>query len=215
MSVVYIGKMKLPWTKSNILMGFIPIILIFIFVKYTNAFIHFSHTILGKMVMVALIIYYTMVDKIYGTLICILVIFYYQSDRVEGLTTGDTENPFKKDEESMESGDKTGNLEKPEKPGKTENNVYDKFSKVESYESSTINFDKTHEEAKNLFRKSYCENGHLKYKGQTVKPDVAQHVFPEIAWNAERCNICDPTCDFSIIESRIQMEKELQPKSSN
>lgn len=211
--------MKLSWAKSNILMGFIPIILIFIFLKYTNAFIRFSHTILGKMVMVALIIYYTMVDKIYGTLICILVIFYYQSDSVEGLTTGDTENPLKKEEdngnkeedkkESMES------YEKADKPNKTGNNVYDKYTNVESYESTTINVDQTHEQAKNVFRKSYCENGHLKYKGQTVNPEVAQHVFPEIAWNADRCNICDPTCDFSIIESRIQMEKELQPKSSN
>jgi hypothetical protein len=44
----------------------------------------FAHSILGKLVAIALILLYTRVDILYGAFVCALVIFYYQTDYVEG-----------------------------------------------------------------------------------------------------------------------------------
>jgi len=65
------------------------------------------------------------------------------------------------------------------------------------------------------FKKKHCKNGHLMSKDHRVKTEMAEHVFPEIKYNAERCNLCDPTCDYSIIESKIETEQVLRPKESN
>jgi hypothetical protein len=67
------------------------------------------------------------------------------------------------------------------------------------------------------FKKEYCENGNLKYKGTLIKKDIISHIFPEINFTNEVCNPCDNTCDFNIIEEDIlNRDRELKtPKSSN
>lgn len=70
---------------TNILLLLIPIIIIYFLLAYTKGAIVFSNTILGKLCAVILIAFYTNVDAIFGLLICVLVILYYQSDYVEGM----------------------------------------------------------------------------------------------------------------------------------
>jgi hypothetical protein len=54
------------------------------------------------------------------------------------------------------------------------------------------------------------------YKDFPVKSEMADHVFPEIQFNTKsRCNPCDTTCDYSIVEAKIDTETELCPRSSN
>jgi hypothetical protein len=65
------------------------------------------------------------------------------------------------------------------------------------------------------FRKEHCVNGVLLQKGMEIRPEMTEHVFrefkPDNEWN--RCNPCDSTCSFSIIEERIQ--NEIKPVDSN
>ena len=56
----------------------------------------------------------------------------------------------------------------------------------------------------------------LKNKGFPVKFEMADHVYSEIQFNTRtRCNPCDKTCDYSIVEAKIDTETELCPRSSN
>jgi hypothetical protein len=73
------------------------------------------------------------------------------------------------------------------------------------------------EELMALFRKEHCVNGALEHKGMAINPEMTEHVFREFKPDNEwrRCNPCDSTCSFSIIEERIQTEVAVKPVDSN
>lgn len=69
-----------------------------------------------------------------------------------------------------------------------------------------------------IFRKDHCENGILMNRGLEVNSEMSDHIFREIKFEDEskKCNPCDPSCRFSIIEEKIKVETELQtPVRSN
>ena len=66
---------------------FIPIIIIFLLLSRFKDVVKFSHTILGKLLAIFVIVVYSLMDKWYGLLVCGIVIFYYQLFAVEGMTT--------------------------------------------------------------------------------------------------------------------------------
>jgi len=68
-----------------------------------------------------------------------------------------------------------------------------------------------------IFRKDHCVNGTLQHKGIDVRPDMAEHVFREFkpANEWSRCNPCDETCTFSIIEEKLNTETKMLPVDSN
>jgi len=61
------------------------IIILCLFVFFTDQTLSFSRNILGKFLTVSLLIFYTSVNVIYGLIFCILVIIYYKTDFVEQL----------------------------------------------------------------------------------------------------------------------------------
>lgn len=65
---------------------FIIIILIFLAVSDINRLVLFSNTILGKLLAVGLIVFYTSIDTLVGLFVCGLVILFYQSDYVDDNT---------------------------------------------------------------------------------------------------------------------------------
>jgi hypothetical protein len=71
--------------NTEIIIQFIPIIIIFILLSYSKLFVKFSFSILGKLIALMIIIFYSSIDIIVGTFICGLVIFYYQTDYVENM----------------------------------------------------------------------------------------------------------------------------------
>lgn len=73
------------------------------------------------------------------------------------------------------------------------------------------------EELMAMFRKEHCVNGVLEHKGMEINPEMTEHVFREFKPDNEwrRCNPCDSTCSFSIIEERIQTEIAVKPVDSN
>jgi len=154
-----------------------------------------SNTILGRFIAVLIILLYSSADKFVGLFVCLLVILFYQTDYVEGMSGRMFSNDLKKET--------LVNLE----PSKIEPQVYgvditDKKSDLE------------YEQIKTSFRKQYCDNGALKFKNMSVSNDMAQHVFPNVKFNDYPCNLCSTSCDFSIIESRINAEANMIPTNT-
>jgi hypothetical protein len=48
---------------------------------------------------------------------------------------------------------------------------------------------------------------------QKIKIDIADHVYPEISFHDEKCNICDSNCGFNIVEKQINIIENMRPKS--
>lgn len=71
--------------------------------------------------------------------------------------------------------------------------------------------------AKKEFIKEKCRNGVIMYKDMPVKPEMVDHVFSEVHFTSDtKCNPCDRTCAYSIIENKLATEEELgRPKNSN
>ena len=69
----------------ELLCQFLPIFLLFFYLKYSNKMEEWSVTILGKLFALSIIVFYTLLDKIYGLAVCVLCIFYYHRFYVEGL----------------------------------------------------------------------------------------------------------------------------------
>jgi hypothetical protein len=63
---------------KEIIFAFVPILLLFLYFYYTEAFVLFSQEILGKLLATFLIVFYSSLHPLYGFLACILVIFYFQ-----------------------------------------------------------------------------------------------------------------------------------------
>jgi hypothetical protein len=65
------------------------------------------------------------------------------------------------------------------------------------------------------FKKENCVGGELKFKDMTVKNDMAEHVFSELAFVNRPCNACTNTCKYSIIEGKIKTEEKMTPISTS
>lgn len=68
---------------NKIIAGILPIILVSLLFLYKEDTIEFSHTILGRLIAVSIILFYISCNILYGLLACLLVILYYQFDFVE------------------------------------------------------------------------------------------------------------------------------------
>ena len=67
----------------DIIAKILPIIIVSVLFLYQDETIDFSHTILGRLIAVSIILFYITYDILYGIVACLLVILYYQFDFVE------------------------------------------------------------------------------------------------------------------------------------
>jgi hypothetical protein len=58
------------------------------------------------------------------------------------------------------------------------------------------------------FRKNNCSNDELLYKGNYVKNDMIEHIFPEVKFKNNTCNPCNKKCEFNIIENENLFQEE-------
>ena len=63
-----------------ILAQFVPIILFYLFIASTNEFILFSHSFLGRIMAIFLVLFYSSIDKFLGLIVCGFIILFYQLD---------------------------------------------------------------------------------------------------------------------------------------
>ncbi len=216
-----IADMEKYFKDDSVVMQFIPIILVLIYVSYKTWFVDASHTILGKVVAIMMILYYTSIDYVYGTLCCVVIIAFYQIHEREGFDPESTaEGTPSVEGMSLDDGipsmEGTPTME-PKPIGKAKPKEGDvKPLTVGSPLSVKPNTIDAFNTARDTFIQEKCKNGVLMYKDFPVKSEMADHVFPEIKFtNKSRCNPCDTTCDYSIVEAKIDTETELCPRSSN
>ena len=207
-SIISFLRETADYFKNNsVVMQFIPIVLILAYASFRYEFIKVSHSILGKLLAVMLILYYTRMDYIYGTICCIVVIWYYQRTEIEGLSESglSKSDPTTKKKELSEQVEDDGTNLPPINTSET----------LEGFETPIITIDQFNV-AKDEFIKEKCKNGILMYKDFPVKSEMADHVYSEVKFNGKnKCNPCDRTCDYNIIEAKLETERKLVPKTSN
>ena len=247
----------------QIIFQFLPILLVFLFLKYPKKFAELSESGLGRLFAIIVIIFYVSIDRTYGLLVCLLIIAYYQSDFVENFTDdegneqeggkskGNAKRSKNKDDKDKEGDDeekgKKGKKDKKGKKGKKgrrghreeddgeEDNAEEDDDLEESVttvseapeipkdgniiyapdlETSQEGFEELRDvyptqepgkialEPRDRLCKVHCKNGHLIHKGQIIKPEMTEHVYPNIV-SKDRCNICDPSCKFKVVENRF------------
>ena len=200
---------------QKILVNFLPIVLIFLLATYTPQFAAFSQSILGRLLAIFLILFYLKLDFLTGLFVCILVIVYYQTDYVEGFSEmlnednnadnnadNNVDNNVENNEEHSKEKDQPRSRVEPLEPFSTYTN-----SKIDGEADKQILFDTSRQE----FRKKYCKKGHLIHKGGVVSTEMTEHIFGEIKQDDfHKCNICDPSCKFDVIEQYIKTEDDLR-----
>lgn len=202
---------------QKLVINFLPIVLIFLLATYTPQFAAFSQTALGRLLAIFLILFYLKLDCLTGLFVCVLIILYYQTDYVEGFS-----EMLKEDEQSEQSeqpeqvenagsgSSSTANLP-TEVPPASEPRT-EPLEPFSTYESVAVDNNKIlYDKSKQEFRKKYCDKGHLVHKGEIVNTEMAEHIFGEIKQDDyHKCNICDPSCKFELIEPHIRSEDDLR-----
>jgi hypothetical protein len=194
----------------KLLLNFLPMVLLYLIATYSEVVAKWSHTVLGKMLAVAIILLYSFVDIISGLLACALVIFYYQSDYVDSFVVGEIKEESKDGYTSISLKETRAILLDVSDP------VDDSpLEKLEDAYPLTPTVKVVYDKDVDQFRQKHCKKGHLVHKGQIVKAEMAEHVFPEVKQGSfHKCNVCDPACTFDL--GLIEKEDELvNPKSSN
>ena len=202
---------------KKLIAQFIPILLIFFLMTSIKPFTQFSNTILGKLLAVFIIIFYTYIDKIIGLFVCSLVILFYQLDYVEGMTNIDMNEHLISDTIEHDTNQVNiidSEIYLPESDDK-DNKKYPKGISAYRWTDYVEEPTDPHIIIQNEFRKENCKNGALMYNNNEVRKDMAEFVFPELKMNEMKCNPCDKTCSFSIIENKMKTEKELASKSTS
>ena len=67
----------------------------------------------------------------------------------------------------------------------------------------------------NEFKKQQCKKGVLTYKNVDVNIQMTEHIFPELKYKNKVCNPCDESCEYDIIEEKLETEKKMIPQKSN
>ena len=226
-TIIAILRDAADYFKNNsVVMQFIPILLILAYATYRHEFTKLSHSVLGKLFAVMLILYYTRMDVVYGTICCIIAIWYYQRTEIEGMegVSEDISQGLDKGfgQALTEDSDKKEEKENTEEPMEDGTNMpnLEESSNLEGFElfektPSIISIDQFNV-AKDEFIKEKCKNGVLMYKDFPVKSEMADHVYSEIKYSGKnKCNPCDRTCNYNMIEAKLETEKKLLPKTSN
>lgn len=169
----------------------IPIILITIWILYNKNMYIFALTPLGKLIAISLIVYYTMYDILHGLIMCGIILLYYQN--LPDITL------FQSSRDDLLAYDQ---------------NRFERFSTI-SEDPATAKLGTRDESSINNFKKTHCKNGIVMDKGNPVNPEMIEHIFSDINFKYEKCNPCSDTCDFSLIDTQINTEESLKPKTSD
>jgi len=191
-------------------MFLIAISIFLLFILFPDEIFLYSDTILGKFMAVIIIIYSTYESVIYGLFVCIMIIWFYQSDILDR---------FRYRYRYSENFTALPNLNPqavyiPNHPHKDIESIptLDALSLDKVYPDELPPLKK---ESEQIFRNQHCsEDLELMYKDTKIihKENISQ-LFPEVTFfNEYICNPCDTRCRFRV--KKINEENELMPKHS-
>ena len=184
-------------------------VFLYLVATYSEEVAKWSHTLLGKTVAVGIILLYSFFDIVSGLLACALVIFYYQSDYVESFVMGEIKEETDNGYTSISLKETRAILLDVSEP------AVQTGERLEDAYPLTPTVIVADDKGVNRFRQKHCAKGHMIHKGQVVKPEMAEHVFPEVKQDSFRkCNICDPACSFDL-DLIVKEDELVNPKSSN
>jgi hypothetical protein len=199
---------------------YLPIILLISFLLFPTEFILQSNTILGKLISIFLIVIYTNIHYLYGIVVCLFVIFYYQSDYIYSIIQCENFQP--KEKENFQTKEIKENMipqinsvyadsisEDKINSNKIDELLLD-FKKAYSKEKLPIQ-----SESETIFRNQRCnENLELVYKNKIIRNNnIIPYIFPELQFDNDiPCNPCVTTCPF-VIKSSLE-KKELIGQST-
>jgi len=180
----------------------IPIFLIITQLLFPMEFIGVSHTVLGKLIAVGLIVLYSFKHIGYGFLVSVLLLWYYQLEM---------SRLWESPEAVWEGFDKSAYLPKPAcKKGKGKMEPSTLQTDLQSYgKAYPDDLQPIAKEGEALFRKKHCKKRKLFHKDMEVKVEYAPHIYPEMKFSQNPCNPCDETCRIEV--KKQQIEKILEP----
>ena len=181
---------------------FIPIVLVYLLLSRYMGCVRVSQSILGKIMVSLVILFYTSIDKVLGLFVCALIILFYQMDSVENMLNAEGFG--------SEIDDEHTEINKIEPSQNSCGCGKETFSTIEK--NDDVGYINSH--SQDEFREQNCMNGLLKHKDMNVKPEMTEHVYPELKFKNDYCNACAPTCNFSVIESKMHAEDKLLSKFS-
>lgn len=188
----------------NKIAQFIPIVAIYVLLSQYKGCILFSHTVIGKLCAIGTIIFYSILDSTIGLLVCALVILFYQMDCTENMLNKEAFH----DIEGVTISQIISAKELP--PLKYEEMNLAKSSNSNKHEAfGNYSEGYSADEIQQTFRDQNCVQGVLKYKNLPVRDEMATHIYQEVKFNDEYCNVCRPTCKFSIVESKFKSEEKI------
>jgi hypothetical protein len=201
------------------ILQFIPIIILFLLLSYPEQFVLFSNLSFGRLIVVLIIIFYSSLDKYLGLFVCGLVILFYQSDYVENMRVisenfTDLSYAFLNNVETTIKNSEIAKVS--QKIMETKPLKYAEYFGLylDEITETKIPVNDAKQELKDQFIKEYCDGNTLKHKNTIIKPDMMQHIFPQVSFISNQCNPCDKTCEFSIIESKLITEEKMKPIST-
>lgn len=188
----------------NKIAQFIPIVAIYALLSRYKGCTDFSQTVLGKLLAIGIIVFYSVLDRTIGLLVCALVIVFYQTDCTENMLNQEAFHDIKGTTMSeLNSAKELHPLEYEEtKPAKSSSK-----NQIESV--GNYNEGYSADEVHNEFRDQNCNKGTLKYKNMQVRDEMVPHIFPELKFAGEYCNACSPSCKFSIVETKFKAEDKI------
>ena len=183
----------------------IPILFLLAYLLVPMELIGVSHTVLGKLIAIGLIILYSFKHIAYGFLVSILLVWYYQLEM---------ERLWESPQSVWEGFDKSAYLPKPaQKQGKGKMEATVLQEDLTSYDKAYPDgLKEVVKENEAIFRHEHCKKGKLLYKSCEFKNENATHIFPEMKFSQSPCNPCDETCRFEV--KKQQVEKILEPIES-
>jgi hypothetical protein len=168
-------------------------------ITYFKTTAEFSRTILGKLIAICVIIFYTCIDILYGLFVCALTILYYQSEFIENML-------------NWSSSDTVSVVDEVDDPlyiGGIMNQNLEPFMEIENaYADNNV---RSVSEFAEQFKKTHCLNDKLMNKDVPVRLDMTEHVYSEVKFDNAPCNVCSKTCGFSITDSKIRKEHDMKP----
>ena len=191
---------------------YLPIILLISFLLFPTTFILQSNTILGKLFSIFLIVVYTNIHYLYGIVVCLFVIFYYQSDYIYSIIQ--SENFQIQEKESFQIKE---NMIPQINPVYADSMSEDKINsnKIDEllldFKKAYSNIEKLpiQSESETIFRNQKCnENLELVYKNKIIRNNnIIPYIFPELQFDNDiPCNPCVTTCPF-VIKSSLEKKE--------
>jgi hypothetical protein len=211
MYVCYSMKIKALQNQCTIV-DWIVFALVVLYVLFPMKFVEASHTVLGRLLAILCIVYYSSKNYIYGFFVCMVVIGFYCYYNHEGVL-----ETFKMGENAIS--ETTSNfhtyIPKPHlKKGNGKLDPNDTCKQTGLEDAYPNKIPDVHQEKEEIFRKEHCKiNNIMMYKNLEVKNEIIPHLT-EIEYHDEVCNPCDSACHFSLREKIEKAKESVEPTNT-